>query len=127
MRRIRAKNTSPEMVVRRLLRHIGFTGYRLHRKELPGRPDIAFMGRKKAIVVNGCFWHGHDCREGSRIPKSNQAYWLQKIEKNRIRDGANSEEMSRRGWRVLVVWECECKDLMILEERLRAFMHQAPV
>ena len=79
MRRIQGKNTGPEMVVRGLLRTLGYPGYRLHRKDLPGKPDIAYIGRRKVIVINGCFWHGHDCKKGSRRPKSNQDYWLKKM------------------------------------------------
>ena len=82
MRRIQGKNTGPEMVVRGLLRTLGYPGYRLHRKDLPGKPDIAYIGRRKVIVINGCFWHGHDCKKGSRRPKSNQDYWLKKIDRN---------------------------------------------
>ena len=78
MRAIRSANTLPELAVRRALLENGFGGYRLHRKELPGKPDIAFLGRKKAILVNGCFWHGHDCAEGLRRPRSRQYYWLPK-------------------------------------------------
>ena len=127
MRRIRAKDTAPEMAVRRLLRDMGFAGYRLHRSDLPGKPDIAFIGRKKAIVVNGCFWHGHDCKEGARAPKSNQQYWVPKIERNRQRDATNVAAMAAIGWSVLVVWECECKDLLQLSDRLRQFLVNLPV
>ena len=109
MRAIKAKNTKPEMVVRKELRALGETGYRLHRKDLPGRPDIAFIGRKKAILVHGCFWHGHDCKAGVRRPKSRQDYWLPKIAGNQARDMQHQQALAYRGWDVLVLWDCEIK------------------
>lgn len=121
MRAIRAKDTGPELVVRRALRNAGFTGYRLHRKELPGRPDIAFLSRKKAILVHGCFWHGHDCPEGLRRPHSRQDYWLPKISGNQARDARHLAGLVAKGWNVLVVWECETSDPG-LGARLCAFM-----
>jgi DNA mismatch endonuclease, patch repair protein len=124
MRRIRSRDTSPELLVRDTLRRLGHTGYRLHRADLPGRPDVAFVGRKKAIFVNGCFWHGHDCAEGSRKPKSNQEYWLPKIERTRERDSASIAVLEASGWSVLVLWECALGDRAALESRLRAFMEQ---
>lgn len=121
MRAIRAKNTGPEIVVRRMLRQIGFPGYRLHRKNLPGKPDIAFVGRKKAILVHGCFWHGHDCREGRRRPKSKQEYWLPKIMRNQNRDVEHLAALSNLGWRVLIIWECEINN-SDLARRLHEFL-----
>jgi DNA mismatch endonuclease, patch repair protein len=125
MRRIRSKDTSPELVVRRALRALGYTGYRLHRKDVPGKPDIAFLGRKKAVLVHGCFWHGHDCAEGIRKPKSNQDYWLPKIDRNRQRDAANEDRLTATGWSFLVIWDCELKDAEELRERLSAFMRDS--
>ena len=122
MRRIRSCNTSPEIMVRRVLREIGFTGYRLHRRELPGRPDIAFIGRRKALFVHGCFWHGHSCKEGIREPKSNVEYWRSKIMRNRERDSAHLIAMRHRGWAVLTIWECETRDMPRLNLRLRQFL-----
>ena len=122
MRRIRGKDTRPELTVRKLLRSLGFPGYRLHRKDLPGRPDVAFVGRRKAVLIHGCFWHGHDCKVGRREPKSNRDYWLPKIERNRRRDAAHQVELARLGWSVLTVWECELRDLPALSARLAAFM-----
>jgi len=110
MRRIRGKNTTPEIAVRRILRDLGFPGYRLHRKDLPGRPDIAYVGKRKAILVNGCFWHGHSCKVGIRRPKSNQDYWKSKIERNILRDSLDIWDLENIGWKVLVVWECEILD-----------------
>lgn len=122
MGRIRSKNTAPELMVRRMLREAGFCGYRLHRKELPGKPDIAFIGKRKAIWVHGCFWHRHDCKTGRREPKSNRDYWIPKFERNRQRDAANQAEMTRLGWVVLTVWECELKERQALKEKLARFL-----
>lgn len=122
MRRIRGKNTGPELAVRRLLRSLGFSGYRLHRKDLPGRPDVAFLGKRKVIWIHGCFWHGHDCKVGRRKPKSNRDYWLPKIERNRRRDVGHSEKLSWMGWSELIVWECELSALDALAKKLSAFM-----
>lgn len=110
------------MAVRHLIRALGFSGYRIHRKELPGKPDIAWIRRKLAIFVHGCFWHGHDCSEGSRKPKSNQDYWIPKIERNRKRDIENISALEERGWNILVIWECEIKDKAALSEKLLQFL-----
>ncbi|MEM8755666.1 MAG: very short patch repair endonuclease, partial [Pseudomonadota bacterium] len=110
MARIKGRDTKPEMKVRRTLRSLGHTGYRLQRRDLPGRPDVAFVGRRLAIFVHGCFWHGHDCRRGARAPKTNVEYWSAKIARNRARDQAALDALSAAGWRVLVLWECELKD-----------------
>jgi DNA mismatch endonuclease (patch repair protein) len=122
MRRIRSKNTGLEISVRKMLRSFGFTGYRLHRKDLPGKPDIVFIRRKKAIFIHGCFWHGHNCKEGTRKPKTNQEYWLPKIERNRERDSANAASMMALSWSVFTVWECDMRDIPALAEKLMMFM-----
>ena len=121
MRAVKSRDTSPEMKVRALLRAIA-PGYRVHRAELPGKPDIAYVGRKRAIFVHGCFWHGHDCARGARDPKANAAYWRAKIDRNRARDGRNLESLQALGWRAMVVWECELKDEAALRARLAAFL-----
>lgn len=121
---IHAADTRPELAVRRALREIGFTGYRLHRRELPGKPDIAFLGRKKAILVHGCFWHGHDCPEGLRRPRSRQDYWLPKISGNQARDALQIASLTALGWSVLIIWECETLD-PALASRLASFMARA--
>ena len=124
MSRIRGVDTRPELVVRGLLR--GFApGYRLCRRDLPGAPDIAYIGRKKAIFVHGCFWHGHDCKRGARAPKANAGYWQAKIAKNRARDQSHIERYRALGWQALIVWECETRDRAALEARLRAFLTSA--
>lgn len=122
MRQIQGKNTAPEMAVRKLCREIGFSGYRIHRKDLPGKPDLAWIARKLAIFVHGCFWHGHDCLEGARKPKSNQDYWIPKIERNQQRDTKNIAALYLAGWNVLVIWECEINDKRLLSKRLQQFL-----
>lgn len=120
MSRIGSKHTKPELAVRVLLHRLGYR-FRLHRKDLPGRPDIAFIGRKKAIFVHGCFWHGHGCRIG-KLPKSNQVFWKAKIERNRSRDREIRSNLEHVGWAVEEVWQCELKDFQSLEARLRNFL-----
>jgi DNA mismatch endonuclease, patch repair protein len=122
MRRIKSAETGPELAVRLALRELGFRGYRLHRADLPGRPDIAFVGRKKAVFVHGCFWHGHSCRRGFRTPKSNADYWITKVARNKARDGRAVAELAGRGWSILLVWECEISDPDALRGKLKAFM-----
>ncbi|MEL6792714.1 MAG: very short patch repair endonuclease [Pseudomonadota bacterium] len=121
MARVRRRDTKPELLVRKTLRDSGFTGYRLDRGDLPGRPDIAFIGRRRAIFVHGCFWHGHDCKRGARQPKTNVDYWRAKIDRNRARDAAALDALAARGWRALVIWECELKR-GDLADRLAAFL-----
>ena len=120
MRAVRGTDTAPERKVRRLLYGRGYR-YRLHRRDLPGKPDLVFLGRRKVIFVHGCFWHGHDCRRGDREPKSNVAYWRAKIARNRERDGEHLRALEGDGWSVLVVWECELKGDKLLE-RLMHFL-----
>jgi DNA mismatch endonuclease (patch repair protein) len=121
MRRVKGKDTAPELKVRRLLRRLG-VGYRLHRADLPGKPDIAMPGRKLALFVHGCFWHGHDCARGARIPKANRPYWEAKIARNRVRDTAHRAALEAMGWRAVTLWECELKDEVALEVRLAALV-----
>lgn len=121
MRAVPGRDTSAEMKVRRLLRPIA-PGYRLHRKDVPGNPDIAYVGAKKAIFVHGCFWHGHDCKRGARMPKTNADYWQAKIGRNRARDARTQAELAALGWRALVVWECELADAAALARRLADFL-----
>jgi DNA mismatch endonuclease (patch repair protein) len=121
MRAIRSKGMKPELIVRRLAHSLGYR-FRLHRRDLPGKPDLAFIGRKKAIFVHGCFWHQHpDCREG-RPPHSNGAYWQPKLRRNVERDRASIEELDVRGWQSLVLWECELKEVDALKRKLVAFL-----
>lgn len=122
MRRVKGRDTVPERRVRGLLRALGHVGYRLDRKDLPGRPDIAFIGRKRAIFVHGCFWHGHDCKRGAREPKANADYWRAKIARNMARDAEAQAALQAMGWRVLVIWECGLKDSDAISAELEAFL-----
>jgi DNA mismatch endonuclease (patch repair protein) len=119
MRAVKSRDTTPELAVRKLLREIA-PGYRLHRADLPGKPDIVYGRRKLAIFVHGCFWHGHDCARGARPPRENADYWRRKISGNRARDAAHLEALARLGWRTLVVYECALKDAPALRARLGA-------
>ncbi|HKR87751.1 MAG TPA: DNA mismatch endonuclease Vsr [Phenylobacterium sp.] len=125
MRRVKGRDTGPEMIVRRALTRLG-ARYRLHRKDLPGSPDVAMPGRRLALFVHGCFWHGHDCARGSRVPKQNRDYWLAKVDRNRARDARNGEELAAMGWRAETLWECELKDAGALEARLKALLAPTP-
>ena len=120
MSRIKSKDTQPELAVRSLLHRMGYR-FRLHRTDLPGRPDIVLPRHRKAILVHGCFWHGHDCRLGSK-PKSNQGYWGPKIATNRSRDERNLEKLKDMGWSILVLWECDIRRAEGLRETLDNFM-----
>jgi DNA mismatch endonuclease (patch repair protein) len=120
MSKIRGKNTSPELAVRKLVFSLGYR-YRLHVKNLPGKPDLVFPGRKKVIFVHGCFWHYHTCRIG-RLPKTRAEYWLQKLETNKKRDGEHYKNLIAQGWKVLVVWECELKNLTLVKDRIVEFL-----
>jgi DNA mismatch endonuclease (patch repair protein) len=121
MRRVKGRDTGPERVVRRLVWRLGGR-YRLNRADLPGKPDIVLPARKLAIFVHGCFWHGHDCARGARVPKANRDYWQAKIARNRARDMAARADLEARGWRVEQVWECELKDRPALETRIGAWL-----
>ena len=117
MRAVKSRDTSPELAVRALLRAIA-PGYRLHRVDLPGKPDIVYGPRKLVIFVHGCFWHGHNCARGARMPKANAEYWRAKIARNRERDAKTLASYATMGWRALVVHECELKDKAFLSARL---------
>lgn len=119
MRAVKSQDTRPELAVRKILREIA-PGYRLHRADLPGRPDIAYGRRRLAIFVHGCFWHGHDCPRGARMPKANADYWRAKIGRNRARDAASLKALEAMGWRAVVVYECALKDPAALRARLGA-------
>lgn len=121
MQAVKSKDTKPEMIVRRLAHALGYR-YRLHRKDLPGAPDLVFPGKKTVFFVHGCFWHGHDCARGSRQPKTNAEYWRAKITRNAKRDAANLKALEAQGWRALVVWECELKDRGALTDQIKAFL-----
>jgi len=121
MRRVKGRDTTPEMAVRKALTGLGVR-YRLHRADLPGKPDIVMPGRRLAIFVHGCFWHGHDCARGARVPKQNRDYWVGKVDRNRARDERSRDALAARGWRVETLWECDLKDSEALRARLRKLL-----
>ena len=123
MARIRSKNTSPEMIIRRLVYQMGFR-YRLHVAHLPGKPDLVFSRLKKIIDVRGCFWHQHRGCIDSHIPKSRREYWHPKLKKNKERDKRNEANLRAEGWNVLTLWECELKDVEPLTRRITTFLGQ---
>ena len=123
MSRIRGRDTKPEMVVRRMAHALGYR-FRLHRRDLPGRPDLVFPRLKAVIFVHGCFWHRHPdpkCRL-ARMPKSKISFWRNKLEGNRQRDLRKQQELANQGWRVLILWECELKDKVAIAHKLRLFL-----
>lgn len=121
MRRVRSKNTTPEMRVRRLVHGMGYR-YRLHAKDLPGSPDLTFRSRKKVVFVHGCYWHRHPgCRRAS-TPSTRRDYWQAKFDRNKARDAAAQAALEADGWDVLVVWECETKDEKELRGILSSFL-----
>jgi len=109
MSRVRGKDTATELTVRRLVHALGYR-FRLHRRDLPGTPDLVFPGRRKVIFVHGCFWHGHNCARGARIPATNTDYWINKIARNRTRHEAVVSALGDLGWTPAVVWECETRE-----------------
>jgi DNA mismatch endonuclease (patch repair protein) len=117
---IRSRETVPELAVRRAAHRMGYR-FRLCRKELPGTPDLVFASLRKVIFVHGCFWHMHGCKL-SRLPKSNLDYWIPKFKRNRGRDRENLMALSRQGWKHLVIWECESKDICYLQKLLKKFL-----
>jgi DNA mismatch endonuclease, patch repair protein len=121
MSRVRAKNTGPEMRVRRLVHGMGYR-YRLHARQLPGCPDLIFRRFKAVIFVHGCFWHRHDGCKFARVPKSKQEFWLRKFEENRARDQRTMSELRRLGWRIFIVWECSLGDLSRVGEQIKMFL-----
>lgn len=111
MRLIHSRDTSPERLVRYFVHKLGYR-YRLHREDLPGRPDLVFPGRRKVIFVHGCFWHRHNHCALARLPKSRVEFWLPKLTRNKRRDAAQRGALTRMGWSSLVIWECELRDPM---------------
>lgn len=121
MSRVRSKDSKAETSVRRLVHGMGFR-YRLHRRDLPGCPDMVFPSRKKVIFVHGCFWHYHaDCRQ-YRLPRTRTEFWMGKLQANQARDARNQERLRELGWGVLVVWECELRDSEELVHAIRDFL-----
>lgn len=121
MSHIRSKDTHPELAVRSIVHRLGYR-FRVHRDDLPGKPDIVFPSRQKVIFVHGCFWHQHPgCREG-RMPASRSEYWEPKLKRNQARDAENQARLEERGWRVLTVWECSLLEPESLTKALRRFL-----
>ncbi|KWB80901.1 very short patch repair endonuclease [Burkholderia ubonensis] len=120
---VKGKDTQPEMIVRRIVYNEGFR-YRLHDSRLPGKPDLVFNGRRKVIFVHGCFWHRHENCSLARIPKSNQEFWRIKLEGNRERDITNIRKLIDTGWHVLVIWECELKDISSIRNKIISFLNE---
>ena len=123
MRRIRSKGMVPELAVRSMVHGMGYR-FRLHRKDLPGKPDLVFVSRRKVIFVHGCFWHSHDCKV-AHVPKSNPDYWVPKLQRNRLRDSKNLEALRSDGWQPLVIWECELKDSRSVGGRVKRFLDRS--
>ena len=121
MRSVRRQDTAPELALRRLLHAKGLR-FRLHVRGEPGTPDLLLPKRATAIFVHGCFWHGHDCTRGARMPKQNAEYWRAKIARNVARDSAALKALRADGWRTLVVWECETRNAAALSRKLDSFL-----
>lgn len=121
MRAVRGKNTTPEILVRQAAHSLGYR-YALHRENLPGKPDLVFVSRRKIVFVHGCFWHFHSCTHGKVSPVSNMSYWHIKRERNRTRDKQNLRALRAANWNVFVVWECWTRDTHRLRERLANFL-----
>ncbi|MGP8270110.1 MAG: very short patch repair endonuclease [Terracidiphilus sp.] len=121
MRAIRSKDMRPELAVRHLVHQMGYR-YRLHKKDLPGKPDLAFVSRRKVIFVHGCFWHAHKGCKAAHVPKSNLEYWGPKLERNLTRDLKNIESLMANGWETLIIWECETKTQEELKKRILDFL-----
>lgn len=121
MSRIRHRDTRPELVVRSIVHRLGYR-YRLHKKDLPGKPDVVLVRHRKIIDVHGCFFHMHTCRYGSVVPATNAKFWRTKRLSNVERDGRNLRALRREGWRVMIVWECETRDIPKLSKRIEEFL-----
>jgi DNA mismatch endonuclease (patch repair protein) len=121
MSRIRSRDTRPEMIVRSIVHRLGYR-YRLHKKDLPGKPDVVLVRHRKIIDVHGCFFHMHKCRYGSVVPATNAKFWKTKRLSNVERDRHNLRALRREGWKVLIVWECETRNPASLHKRLQKFL-----
>lgn len=121
MAQIKGRDTKPEKVVRSLLYNMGYR-FRLQKKDLPGKPDIVLAKYRTVIFVHGCYWHRHNCPNGQRIPKSRLEFWLPKLEGNRERDIKNQSLLREQGWNVLVIWECQLRDIETLRKNIRIFL-----
>ena len=114
---IKAKDTKPEVIVRRIIHRLGFR-FRLHKSDLPGKPDIVLKKYQTVIFVHGCFWHQHTSCSRANIPKTNKQYWMPKLERNAVRDKINKRKLKKDGWRIITIWECQIKDPEQLKDKL---------
>lgn len=121
MRAIRSKGMRPELAVRSLVHRLGYR-FRLHRKDLPGKPDLVFASRRKVIFVHGCFWHSHQGCKAAHVPKSNVNYWGPKLDRNQARDSKNIKALAAAGWKALVIWECDTANETTLSKRVKRFL-----
>jgi len=121
MQAVRSAHTKPEICVRSIAHRLGYR-FRLHRKDLPGKPDLVFVARRKVVFVHGCFWHGHDCVRGARAPRTNARYWRDKIRRNMDRDVTTEARLLSLGWLVHVIWECELKNTARVQGKLVEFL-----
>ena len=125
MARVRDKHSKPERVVRRMAHRLGYR-FRLHRKDLPGTPDLVFPKSQKAILVHGCFWHRHTGCNRTTSPKTRSAYWADKFETNKRRDKIKQRRLRQLGWDILIIWECETLNIDKLAKRLSSFLSDQP-
>ncbi|HNR34612.1 MAG TPA: very short patch repair endonuclease [Candidatus Hydrogenedentes bacterium] len=123
MRRVRSKNTTPELLVRRIAHSMGLR-FRLHRRDLPGTPDLVFPAYNRVVFVHGCFWHRHRGCRFTTTPKTRVKYWKEKFQKNMQRDLRNARKLRRSGWRILVIWQCQTRDVKTIESKLRKFFDE---
>lgn len=121
MRAVKGKDTKPELLVRKMVFGAGYR-FRLHRRDLPGSPDLVFFGRRKVIFVHGCFWHGHDCKRGARHPKENADYWTTKLARNVARDKDVLARLRALRWTAMIVWECELSDPIEILREIQQFL-----
>ncbi len=121
MRAVKGQDTTLEIVIREICTSARFK-FDANRTDLPGKPDLVFENRKKAIFANGCFWHGHNCARGARVPKTNRVYWVKKIARNRARDKKTKRKLGSLGWKTISIWECQIKDRDLLKARLLRFL-----
>ncbi len=124
MKKVKGKNTKPEILIRSMLHRMGYR-FRLHRKDLPGNPDIVLPKYKKVIFVHGCFWHGHQGCKRASLPATNRQYWVNKIKKNKVRDAENMKKLKESGWTPLILWTCRLKNREKIKKELVDFLENS--